>query len=285
MKKLNLKKISIDVFVDIIGGILIAIGTYNFAAASEFPMVGFNGIGLILYHLFGLPIGTVAFVLNIPVAIACFKILGRDFFIRSIRTIAITSVIMDVVAPKFPVYEGDLMLSAICTGVLSGLGYALIYMRDSSTGGTDFIMLSIKEYFPHLSLGKISFAMESLVIAAGTVFVSKNIEGLIYGMIISFILSIMVDKVMYGISAGKMAFIVTDHAHEVADRIDETVGRGSTFLKAEGSYSEEEKDVVMCACSTKQMYGIRNVVKQVDPEAFIIIMESNEVVGSGFKAK
>ena len=80
MKNLNVKKVSIDILMDIIGGILIAIGTYNFAAASEFPMVGFNGIGLILYHLFGMPIGTVAFVLNIPVAIACFKILGRDFF-------------------------------------------------------------------------------------------------------------------------------------------------------------------------------------------------------------
>lgn len=285
MKNLNVKRLSIDILVDILGGILIAIGTYNFAAASGFPMVGFNGIGLILYHLLGLPIGTVALVLNIPVAIACFKILGRAFFIRSIRTIVITSVIMDVVAPKFPVYEGDLMLSAICTGVLSGLGYALIYMRDSSTGGTDFIMLSIKEYFPHLSLGKISFAMESLVIVAGTVLVSKNIEGLIYGMIISFILSVMVDKVMYGISAGKMSLIVTDHAHAVAERIDEVVGRGCTFLKAEGSYSEEDKDVVMCACSTKQMYGIRTLVKEVDPEAFIIIMESNEVVGSGFKIK
>lgn len=285
MKNLNVKSLSIDILVDIVGGVLIAIGTYNFAAAAEFPMVGFNGIGLILYHLFGLPIGTVAFVLNIPVAIACFKILGRDFFIRSIRTIVITSVIMDVVAPKFPVYDGDLMLSAICTGVLSGLGYALIYMRDSSTGGTDFIMLSIKEYFPHLSLGKISFAMESLVIVAGTVLVSKNIEGLIYGMIISFILSVMVDKVMYGISAGKMSLIVTDQAHAVAERIDTVVGRGCTLLKAEGGYSEEDKDVVMCACSTKQMYGIRTLVKEVDPDAFIIIMESNEVVGSGFKIK
>ena len=260
MKNLNVKKVSIDILMDIIGGILIAIGTYNFAAASEFPMVGFNGIGLILYHLFGMPIGTVAFVLNIPVAIACFKILGRDFFIRSIRTIVITSVIMDLVAPRFPVYEGDLMLSAICTGVLSGLGYALIYMRDSSTGGTDFIMLSIKEYFPHLSLGKISFAMESLVIVAGTVFVSKNIEGLIYGMIISFILSIMVDKVMYGISAGKMALIVTDHAHDVADRIDETVGRGSTFLKSRRQLFGRRKRMSSCApavrnrCTASEMW-------------------------------
>ena len=99
MKNLQVGKLAVDILVDIVGGILIAVGTYNFAATAEFPMVGFNGIGLILYHLFGLPIGTVAFVLNIPVAICCFKILGKDFFIRSIRTIVITSLIMDFVAP------------------------------------------------------------------------------------------------------------------------------------------------------------------------------------------
>lgn len=285
MKNLQVGKLAVDILVDIVGGILIAVGTYNFAATAEFPMVGFNGIGLILYHLFGLPIGTVAFVLNIPVAICCFRILGKDFFIRSIRTIIITSLIMDFVAPLFPVYEGDMMLAAICTGVLSGLGYALIFMRGSSTGGSDFIMLSIKELHPHLSLGNISFAMEAVVILAGTILVSKNIDGLIYGMLISFILSVMVDKVMYGISAGKMALIVTDHAREVAEQIDQTVGRGSTFLKARGSFSEADKDVVMCACSTKQMYGIRALVKEIDPNAFLIIMESNEVVGYGFKEK
>ena len=285
MKNLQVGKLAVDILVDIVGGILIAVGTYNFAATAEFPMVGFNGIGLIPYHLFGLPIGTVAFVLNIPVAICCFRILGKDFFIRSIRTIIITSLIMDFVAPLFPVYEGDMMLAAICTGVLSGLGYALIFMRGSSTGGSDFIMLSIKELHPHLSLGNISFAMEAVVILAGTILVSKNIDGLIYGMLISFILSVMVDKVMYGISAGKMALIVTDHAREVAEQIDQTVGRGSTFLKARGSFSEADKDVVMCACSTKQMYGIRTLVKEIDPNAFLIIMESNEVVGYGFKEK
>ena len=247
-------------------------------------MVGFNGIALIFYHLFGLPIGTVAMLLNIPVAIACFKILGKDFFVRSVRTIIITSVIMDVIAPMFPVYSGDRMLAAICTGVLSGLGYALIYMRNTSTGGSDFIMLSIKALNPHLSLGKISFALEALVVLLGTALVSRDMDSLIYGMIISFLLSMVVDKVMYGIDAGKMTLIVTDYAKEVAERIDQAVGRGSTFLKATGSFSQEEKDVVLCACNNKEMDGIRQAVKEIDPKAFIIIVESNEVLGEGFKS-
>ena len=277
------KKWSIDISIDILGGVLIALDTYNFAAASEFPVVGLNGIALIFYHLWGLPIGKVALLLNIPIALCCFRILGRDFFLRSLRTIIITSFLMDYAAPLFPVYQGDRMLAAICTGVLSGLGFALIYMRDSSTGGADFIMLTLKALNPHLTLGKIAFVMDALIVLLGTAIVSKDIDSLIYGMIISFLLSTVVDKVMYGIDAGKMTLIVTDYAKEVAQKIDEVTARGATFLKAEGSYSGENKDVVMCACNNKQMYIIRNAVKEIDPKAFIIIMESNEVLGEGFK--
>lgn len=277
------KKWSIDISIDILGGVLIALATYNFAAASEFPVVGLNGIALIFYHLWGLPIGKVALLLNIPIALCCFRILGRNFFLRSIRTIIITSFLMDYAAPLFPVYQGDRMLAAICTGVLSGLGFALIYMRDSSTGGADFVMLTLKALNPHLTLGKIAFVMDALIVLLGTAIVSKDIDSLIYGMIISFLLSTVVDKVMYGIDAGKMTLIVTDYAKEVAQKIDEVTARGATFLKAEGSYSGEKKDVVMCACNNKQMYSIRNAVKEIDPKAFIIIMESNEVLGEGFK--
>ena len=192
---------------------------------------------------------------------------------------------MDYLAPLFPVYTGDRMLAAICAGVLSGLGYAMIYMRESSTGGADFIMLSIKALKPHISLGKITFVMDGLIVLLGTVMVSKDIDSLIYGMIITFLLSVVVDKVMYGIDAGKMTLIVTDQAQEIADMIDQVTGRGCTFLKGEGSFSKEEKAVVMCACNNKQMYSIRSSIKKIDPKAFIIIVESNEVVGEGFKSR
>ncbi len=284
MKKRNLTNLIGDIAADVIGGLLVAVSAYNFASAAEFPMVGLNGIGLILYHLFGLPIGVVSFVLNIPVIILCYRLLGKHFILRSMKTIVITSAIIDLVAPLFPVYEGDRMLAAICTGVFAGLGYAIIYLRESSTGGSDFILMAIKEIRPHLSIGKISFLMETVIIVLGTVTVSKSIDGLIYGMLISFIMSVVIDKVMYGISAGKLALIVTDYPEEISAGIDKVSGRGSTFLKAQSGFSDKKKDVVMCACSTKQMVGIRKKVKEIDPDSFIIILESNEVVGEGFKA-
>lgn len=277
-----MKELSIDILIDIVGGILIAIAVYNFSLNAEFPMTGFAGIAIIIYHLFGLPIGITTMILNIPVAIGCYRILGRDFFIRSIKSIVITSVIMDVLAPMLPVYNGDRMLAAICTGLFSGLGYALIYMRNSSTGGSDFIIMTIKTLRPHLSLGKISFSLEIIIILMGGL-LFRDADGLIYGMLINYLLSAVVDKVMYGIDSGKLTLIVTDHGQELADMIDELSGRGSTLLKGVGSYSKEEKQVVMCACNNKQMYTIKKLAKKIDPAVFTVIMESNEVVGEGFK--
>ncbi len=282
-KKGSLGRLALDCGVDVVSGVLIALGTYNFAAEAQFPMAGINGIALIFYHLLGTPIGLMAILLNIPVALLCFCALGKRFLLRSLRSIVITSLVMDYVAPLLPVYTGDRLLAALCTGILSGLGYALIFSRGSSTGGTDFVSLFVQSRFPHLSLGKITFALDFLVVLLGTVLVSRDVDSLIYGILISFLLSAVMDKVLYGMDAGKLALIITSCPREVADRISQIVDRGSTFLKAEGSFSGQKKDVVLCACNNKQMYPIRQAVKDLDPRAFIIILESNEVLGEGFK--
>lgn len=274
-----------DVTIDFIAGLLIAFGVYNLANSANFPMVGFNGIALILFKLFGLPMGTVALLMNIPVAIFTYPILGKKFFLKSARTILITSFVMDFIAPLLPVYEGDRLLAALCCGVLSGLGYAMIYMRGSSTGGADFISMALRAKNPHISLGTITFVMDFVIVLLGTVLATKDVDSLIYGVIVTYLLSIVVDKVMYGIDEGKVTLIVTEHGPEICGRIDQVLGRGSTILKGMGSYSKTEKDVVMCACNNKQMYGIRKLIKEVDPKAFLVIMESNEVVGEGFKAE
>ena len=282
MEKNRRKEFAIDILVDIVGNLLIAIGVYNFAANSGFPVAGISGIAMILYHLFGLPIGTMTIILNIPIVIMCYKLLGKGFLLRSIKTMIIAWPLMDYVAPMLPVYSGDRMLSAICVGVFSGLGYAMIYMRNTSTGGADFIIMSVRALRPHLSIGKITFITDVIIVGLGGLLFG-DVDSIIYGLILTYILSVVVDKVMYGIDAGKMTLVVTDHGHEVAKRIDELTQRGSTFLRGVGSYSGEEKLVVMCACSNKEMHMVQKAVKEVDEEAFLITMESNEVRGEGFK--
>lgn len=151
------KKMADQLFWELIGSIFIAVGIYNFAVQAKFPMTGFSGISIILYRLLHVPIGLSTIILNIPVAILCYRLLGRKFFISSLRCMVLSSVLIDYVAPLFPVYEGSRLLAALCTGVFGGIGYALIYTKNSSTGGSDFIIMAVKAIKPHLSLGKIAF--------------------------------------------------------------------------------------------------------------------------------
>lgn len=283
IRKEKIKEIGIDLLADIFAGFLIAIGVYNLASLAQFPMSGISGVALIFYQLFGLPIGTMTIVLNIPIVLLTWRTLGRTFFLKSVKTMAISSFIMDVIAPLLPMFEGDRMLSALCCGVLTGAGYALIFMRDSSTGGSDFIVLAVRAKRPHLSIGTITFIMDLFIIAAGTALVSQDFESMIYGLIIAFLAATVTDKIMYGSHQGKVALVVTDHAEEICTSIDETFDRGSTILKGIGSYTHKEKGVVMCACNTKQMYGLRRLIKKVDPKSFLVIMDSSDVVGEGFQ--
>lgn len=276
------RKLVYDIFIDITGGMLLGTGIYNFAASADFPLSGVSGISLIFYRLFGLPIGLMTILLNIPIAIVCFRTLGRTFFIRSVKTLVIYSLIMDYVVPLFPVYTGERILAAVCTGVFCGIGYALIFMNRTSTGGMDFITLSVRAKKPHLSLGRIVFVFDTLIVCLGGI-IFRDMDGTIYGIIISYLLTGIVDKIAYGISAGKMALIVTDQGKRIAEMIGEYSGRGATLLKAEGSFTSQPKEVVMCACNNKQMFEIKRMAKQADPRSFTVIMESNEVVGEGFK--
>lgn len=282
MNNIKLKSLARETAIDITGGLLIAVGIYNFAIGADFPLTGVSGICLILYRLTGLPIGLGTVLVNIPIAVCCFRLLGRGFFFRSLKSMLISSFIIDVIAPMLPVYQGDRLLAAVCTGVLSGLGYGLIYLNNSSTGGSDFIIMSVRALKPYLSLGSISFATDAAIIMAGGLMFS-DADGIIYGIIMAYLLSRMVDKVMYGIDCGKVAFIVTQHGEEMAREIERACGRGATLLKATGSYSGLDKQVVMCACGNKQMFLVQRAAKQVDPASFTVVMESSEVLGEGFK--
>ena len=283
MKSINWKEIGMDILIDIVAGMVIAIGIYNFALYANFPVAGFSGMAIILYHLLGIPVGAGTIILNVPVAIFCYKFLGRTFFLKSVKSMVISSFLMDYVSPLLPVYEGDRLLAALCMGVLTGVGYALIFMRGSSTGGQDFISVAIRKVKPHMTLGVITFVLDMMTILLGSVIVFKDVDGFIYGLIVTYLMATVMDRIMYGIDEGKMTLIVTDKGKEVAGKIDEYLDRGSTIIKGTGSYTGQEKDIVMCASNNKEMYTIKRLARQVDPKSFTIIMESNEVVGEGFK--
>ena len=283
------KKIQIDwkeetksFLLETLGGFLAAVAIDCFAINAEFPMTGFSGIALIFNRLFHMPIGTTIILINIPLAFLCYKLLGKGFFLRSIRCMIISSVFIDYVCPLLPSYHGDRLLAALCTGVIMGIGYALIYMQNSSTGGADFMVMAIKAVRPHVPLGKITFMSDFVIVSVGGI-LFKDMDGVIYGMIVNFIFAAVIDKVMYGANSGKLALIVTEQGEKIAKVIDDTCQRGTTLLQGYGGYKGDDKRVVMCACSDKQMYSVQQAVKKTDPQSFMVVLESNEVHGEGFK--
>lgn len=283
MDKKKIKEFSIDLLADIVGSFLVAIGIYNFATASEFPVTGVSGIAQVLYLYFDLPIGTMTTLMNIPIILICGRVLGLKFVLKSGKTLLISNFFMDVVAPLLPVYRGEMILSSICMGIVAGLGYGLMYMRNTSTGGTDFITMTIRALKPHLSLGRIIATVDCSVLLICGFLMGGDIDKIIYGLISTSIISVVVDKVMYGLDAGKVTMVVTEHGYEVAEKIYELTDRGATILKATGSHTKNDKQVVMCASSYKQMHMVQKAVKEVDKEAFLVTMEANQVRGEGFK--
>ena len=157
--------------LEVIGCFVSALGLYSFAVAAGVPVTGVAGIGAILFRLFGLPIGVTNIIMNIPIVLICFKYLGKDFFFRSVRCMVLFAIFTDYVLAALPVYQGDRMLATICGGVISGVGDALIYMQNSSTGGLDFITMAIKSRHPHMPFGNLTFAAAlAVILANGLVF-------------------------------------------------------------------------------------------------------------------
>ncbi len=281
IKNSRIRTLMTDIFFEILGSILLAAATYNVALGAEFPMNGFSGIALILYRLYRIPLGISTILLNIPVSILCYKLIGREFLLKSFRCMIISSIIIDHLAPLFPLYHGERIIAALITGVLGGLGYAVIYMRNSSTGGADFIIMSVKALKPHINLGTITFLSDTVIIVIGGI-IFRDLEGIVYGLVINYLLSIVVDKVILGMNSGRVALIVTEHGRQICNVIDQCCMRGSTILNGAGGYKGDRKDIVLVAGSNKDLYQIRKAVKAADPSSFIIIMESKEVHGEGF---
>ena len=156
-----------DLLYDIAGSILYAAGIYTFAGNAGFAPGGVSGLALILNHLLGLPVGTVTLLFNIPLVIISYKAVGKALLIKSAKTMVISSLFLDVIFPFIPLYTGSRLMAAICSGVFMGAGMALFYIRGSSSGGIDFLALTIKKQKPHMQIGVITLLIDLVVILLG----------------------------------------------------------------------------------------------------------------------
>lgn len=238
-------------------------------------------MALIINHLWRLPIGLTTLILNIPLIIFSFKFLGKSFLIKSVRSMIICNIFIDIIFPYFPSYSGSPVLAALYYGIFLGTGLAIFYMRGSSSGGTDFLTMTIKTIKPYFSIGFVTMSIDLIIISLGWP-VFGNIDAILYGVISTFIASVVIDKIMYRVGAAKMLVIITKHADIVAQKISEVSGRGSTSIRAVGTFTKDEKNVLICACSNSQAYAIKKEAQKIDEKIFIILTDASKIFGEGF---
>lgn len=277
----DFRTIAIDQLYNIAAGILYAVSICYFAQNANFAPGGLSGLALIGNYLWDLPIGITTLVLNIPLILLSLKFLGRGFLVKTLVSMLWCTFFQDVVFTRIPGYTGDPLLAAIFAGITLGGALALMYMRGTSSGGTDFLTMSIKMLRPHLSIGALTGLIDLVIILLGWP-VFGSVDAVLYGLITTVGTSLVIDKIMYGSSSSKMLTIITTKGQEIADAIARTADRGSTMIRALGTYTGTERQMLLCVCARPQVYAIRTAAYRIDPSCMVMISDTSEVYGEGF---
>lgn len=270
-----------DIVRNLLGCAIFALGLDVFLLPNELNSGGISGVGMILVKLLDIgTVGTWSVLINLPLfALAGMKI-GKKFFWGSLLGMAAMSVFIDIFA-YLPALETDPVMGALYGGVICGLGGGIVFGTGHSTGGSDIVVRLMKKKWPYVSMGIFTTAFD-LVIAAITGVVFGNISNALYCGVSVFVTGRVVDAVLYKFDYSKVALIITKHHTEVARRLGQDLQRGATFLHGEGSYSHQDTKVVLTAVKKHQVTEMKDIVAQVDPDAFIIVQEAHQVLGDGF---
>ena len=276
------KELAKDFLCDFVGAWIQAIGVYCFIEPCQIAPGGASGIALIINFLTGLPVGAMTLFINVPLLIGAWFFLGREMTVKTIRTVVITTVILDFgVSPFFPQYVGDRLISSAFGGIFVGAGLAPVFMRGSTSGGGDILAKLLQRKRPYMQTGYAIMVID-LVIIGGSVLVFRNIEAALYGLVSMMCTTSTIDAILYGMNKGTMVMIVSPKNREIAELIMAKMNRGTTLLKSVGGYSKRDCETLLSVVDRKQFYLVKEIVDSVDPEAFVIVSETKEVYGEGF---
>ena len=283
MTKNPLSRLARDYLWIALGSVLYSLSFDWFYVPNQIGFGGLTALGMILNHLSpAVPIGTVVLILNIPLFLLGWKFLGGHTLVSSLFAMAATSVLVDLISAVYTFPPMDPMLAAIFGGVSLGLSLGIIFSKGATTGGTDLIARLLKLPFAWLPMGKLLLVVDlSMLLAVSVAF--RSMESAMYGIIALYISTMVMDMVLYGLDQSKVAYIVTSNPRPLAAEIDKQLDRGTTFLHGEGSFTGQDRLVLMCAFKQRQIVPLKALVHEMDPEAFIIVCNAHEVLGQGFR--
>ena len=280
-EKFNIKQFIFEVIAEIFGAAVMASGISLFLLPNQLSSGGFSGIATLAYYLLKIPMGTTIIFLNVPLFLFAFFKLGKSFFVKSIIGTISLSIFIDIFDKLNPLTE-DRFLACIYGGIIVGIGTAFILKANSSTGGSELISNIIKKYNSNAKMGRIITIIDIIVVMI-SVIAFRKIEIGLYSAIDIYIMGKVIDIIVEGIYFTKLVLIISDKNEEIAKVIGSNIERGATGLYGKGMYKKDDKLVLMCAVSRNDIAKIKNVVRKIDNKAFMIITNSREVLGLGFK--
>ena len=265
-----------------LGAVIFALAFDWFFAANAVGMGGITGLAQVLSVLLpGLSVGVATVLLNIPLFLAGWKFIGFHLLASSLFSMAVSSAAVDLIALIHPFAPMDSMLAAVCGGAMMGTGLGIVFSQGATTGGTDIVARLLKLKFPWLPMGKLVLVPDSVVLLL-TAIAFGRVETALYGAVALYISGRVIDTVLYGMNASKVAYIISDDWKAVADAIL-TYDRGVTILNAAGAYTGAEKHVLLVAFRQREIVEIKRRVHAIDPGAFLIVCDAHEVLGEGFR--
>jgi len=268
----------------LVGTFIMAAGFVLFISPYKLAPGGVYGIAIILHHLFGLPIGLSALAMDIPLTLLGIKILGPRFGIKTIVGFLATSIWVSLLEWTYgyePLVENDALLSAIFGGVLIGLGLGLVFKSRATSGGSDIIAMIIAKY-THLSIGQLMIMVDSAIVLLGLAAFGKW-EIPLYSWIVIFISGRLIDVVLQGLDYDKTLFIVSEQHEAIRHKILTDLNRGGTILNGKGMYNGSDKSIIFTVVNRRELAILKDFINKVDPNAFLTVLNANEILGEGFK--
>ncbi len=279
------KKIFRYVFITFTAA-LYAVGIALFLNPNNLAPGGISGIAIILKKMFpGLPgVGMLILLINIPILAVGIKKFGIKFILSTMYSLIVSSVLIDILPIVFNVNSvtDNKMLASVIGGATFGLGMGLMFRLDTTTGGLDIIVKIIKQKKPHLKTGQIYFLLDVVILAASAM-AFKDVEVALYAAIAIYVSTVVMDRAIYGGDEATLVYIISEKRELIARRMMKEVNVGATMIQAKGAYSNETTEVIMCVMKKQTLVKVRNILKQTDSGAFMIVSSANEVFGQGFK--
>ena len=283
MKKQG-KTIFLDLLSIIVGGCIWAVGLNVFTVPNKIAPGGATGVATVLNYFTSLPVGTLIILINIPLFIAAFFLVGKIFILKTAAAIVITGVILDISALFLPTFTEDKLLAAIFGGVLSGVGLGIIYIRGIATGGSDLLARLIDSKVPFFSYTQTILIIDAAVVIFAAV-AFRDWKSVLYAAITVFLTSIFSEKLLSGLTSAKIVYIVTETPEIISPLVLGKMKRGATLIPAKGCYTEKDTNILMVTVKNYELPALKKIIKEKDKNAFITVGDASEIIGNGFPTK